>query len=95
MIHADAWKGMVIMVTIDKDNIRDFLLFTHVGAVRALSPDVVAFVRNIKSEFTINELCRLLCIDRNRYYYLLKTNNLDWYIARLGGYVGEETRQGN
>jgi hypothetical protein len=51
------------------------------------SKDVIEYVRNVKMTFSVEDLCLLLHIDRNRYNYIKRKHCLDWYIAKLGGYV--------
>jgi len=41
------------------------------------------FCEDMKNTFTINILCEMLGIDRNRYNYLVKKDQLDTYLLGL------------
>ncbi len=41
------------------------------------------FIKYIKEWYTINALCDLLDINRNRYNYLVRTNQLDSEILKI------------
>jgi hypothetical protein len=58
-----------------------------IGTIKLRSSDVVAFVKDVKLTFKIDELCDMIGINRNRYNYLNKHGQLDWHIAHLGNYV--------
>ncbi len=49
--------------------------------------NVVTYVKYVKDTFEITALCDILNINRNRYNYLNRHGSLDWYIAKLGGFV--------
>ena len=46
------------------------------------SIDMKHFVKDVKNTFTINTLCDMLKINRNRYNYLNTTKDLDQFIFR-------------
>ena len=43
----------------------------------------------MKEVFSIEDLCDLLKINRNRYNYLNRHSMLNWHIAKIGGFVYE------
>lgn len=49
--------------------------------------NVVNYVKEVKESFSIDELITILNITRNRYNYLKRLNSIDWYVAKLGGFV--------
>ena len=49
--------------------------------------NVINYVKEVKESFSIDELITILNITRNRYNYLKRHNSIDWYIAKLGGFV--------
>jgi len=62
------------------------------------SIDMKHFVKDVKNTFTINTLCDMLKINRNRYNYLNSTEELDSFIFhnimdQLHEWVGEDHEQ--
>ena len=43
----------------------------------------IDFIRKVKVYFSINTLCDILKINRNRYNYLKRTNQLDFLLLEL------------
>ena len=41
------------------------------------------FIHDVKQWYNVNDICRLLKIDRNRYNYLNRSNQLDSEILKL------------
>jgi len=48
------------------------------------------FIHEVKIGFSINNLCILMGINRNRYNYLVRTNQLDDYILKLKEVLDDE-----
>ncbi len=51
--------------------------------IKTISTEGNDFIETFKMVFTIKEICKILDINRNRYYYLLRTGKLDEDIRKL------------
>lgn len=51
--------------------------------IKTISPEGNDFIETFKMVFTIKEICKILDINRNRYYYLERTGKLDEEIRKL------------
>lgn len=61
------------------------LLQNFLKYINDMSETDDAFLENMKTILTVKRLCAMLGIKRNRYNYLLRTNQLDVEILTLRG----------
>jgi hypothetical protein len=61
--------------------------------LKTYSITVTDFIKNFNECFDVKAICDILKINKNRYNYLKRHGQLNWHIAKIGGYVGVKTNE--
>ena len=56
-----------------------------IAFIHSTAKDDQGFLELFKYAFNRKQICEILGINRNRYYYLVRTSQLDKYILKLRG----------
>jgi len=80
-------KTCAELAPIAQDGLEIIIIKRMLEAIHIISNNVVEFTRNFKEAFDVKQICTILEINKNRYNYLKRHGQLDWHIAKIGGYV--------
>ena len=64
-------------------SIKTVLDSVFLNALNRANPNDENFLHDLKQWYNVNDLCRLLNINRNRYNYLKRSNQIDSELLKL------------